>query len=89
MRVLVFSSLLTHQSRDAIRRGYSFWPVDISTPAMPYFAYLVLLTVLPQFNQWMVSFHDSQTTGDNDLGERSGCCRENKPRKYRQPVTVV
>ena len=89
MRVLVFSSLLTHQSRDAVRRGYSFWPLDMSTIAIPYFVYFVLLTILPQINQWLVTFHEVKTVGDDQLGEGFGSNRDDKVRKHRQHAIAV
>jgi hypothetical protein len=45
---LMVSSLLTHQLRDATRRGVWFWPIGSSHP-LPYPLYVVLVMLLPVF----------------------------------------
>ncbi|CAM9377038.1 unnamed protein product, partial [Phaeothamnion confervicola] len=44
--VMVFSAVLSHQLRDATRRGLWLWP-GRSTPPLPYPLYLAALAILP------------------------------------------
>ena len=81
--------MFTHQSRDALRRGYSFSPLHLSTPAVPYLLYFLLLVVLPLINQWLMSFFEAPTAIEEKPKNRiNGDC-DVKPRKHRQPVLTV
>jgi hypothetical protein len=44
--VTMQACLLSHQLRDSIRRGLWLWPLNISTPPLPYHIYLLALVAV-------------------------------------------
>uniref|UniRef100_A0A0A9Y8C5 Transmembrane protein 267 n=1 Tax=Lygus hesperus TaxID=30085 RepID=A0A0A9Y8C5_LYGHE len=49
-------AVFSHHIRDATRRGIWLWPVG-STPPIPYFGYILLLTILPLVASYFLPQH--------------------------------
>lgn len=52
---LLGTATLSHQLRDAVRRGLWLCPLHYSTPAVPYPLYLCLLALLPIAVRWLLA----------------------------------
>ncbi|XP_031631048.1 transmembrane protein 267 [Contarinia nasturtii] len=50
--VMIVCAFLTHHTRDATRRGFTFWPFGTTKP-LPYIAYIVCIMIIPFIlNKW-------------------------------------
>src|SRR5690606_1209183 len=68
---LRFSSLLTHQRRDATRRGMWFWPVGSSEP-LYYPLYVVAIMLLPVIiGPRLEEIEDDWSSGDESSDDES------------------